>query len=158
MLKTIFRNKLALVLAVVMAMVSSMSTIAFAAESDVEGQTVNAVEEVTTNEDTVINITVVDRSGAVVGTSQVPSAGVFGSTTLSLRSTAHTVKFLGNKNGGGANTSITLTSPKLGLNGRGVALNGTYQTIYTGSVSGNVYIEWILNTGGVYNLVFIAFD
>lgn len=150
MFRTIFRNKLAVALALIMLCVSS-STVAFAAEYEDNTQPITA-------EESVVNITVVDRSGAVVGSQQIASAPLFGSTTLSLSSTAKKIQFIGNKNGGGANTSIMLTSPRLGLSGRGFSLNGTYQTIYTGSISGSIYIEWVLDAGGVYNLVFVATD
>lgn len=158
MFRTIFRNKLVFVLTLVMVCVSSMGTVAFATESDNSMQNVAIENQTTTNDDTVVNITVVDRSGTIVDSKQIPSAPVFGSTTLNLSSTANKIQFLGNKNGGGANTYITLTSPRLGLNGKSVAVNGSYQTIYTGSISGSVYIEWILSVGGVYNLVFVATD
>lgn len=74
--------------------------------------------------------------------------------------TARTLHFVGNKTGGGANTTITLYGTGCGM-GKTIPLNGEAQTVTTINVSGPttlVYTYGINDVNTSYNLVFWITD
>ncbi len=151
MRKYLIRKQVACLMALVMFCVSSISSVAFA-----EGLTEEIVDKGVT-----LNIQIVDRSGAVIDATSVTHAPTNGSITLYNNSGKRikTVKFLGNKDGGGADSTVWLRSDDIQIS-RTYSINGEWNTIYSSSIgcTGNIYIEYTVYTPNVYNLVFMAFD